>query len=681
LNSTDIMRTNPQILVAGLLLAVLDSCFGQPLITTQPQTQTVAVGSNATFTVEANGTSFLPYQWQKYVAEFTDLPARTNATLLLTNVQTSDAGDYRVVVTDATGTTNSDVASLVVVVPPGIMLITNNNPLVGVGASLKMQGCVTGTTPFIQWFQNGLPLTGKTGSVLALANVQTNNNGLYTVFATNYVGSVTSSPVSLEVSPAPVIAYAASLQHKAVFAGTAASFVVTSFGDQPQSVQWRFDGRELLSKTNKTLNFTAVGPADEGDYTVVLTNASGAVTSAPARLYVLPPSTELLRGNFTNANLQALSYFYWVPTNYAPTHSYWLSCSLHGMGDDVSTFPTTTALNWPGRLVGASYKQQAKDPGILVFPTRWWGGEDWDTRYLQLISGLLDSMISQFNIDTNRVVVGGGSQGVHGVWDLLAMKPGFFAGAWFLSGSAGDAPTEAIKDVPTWVSCAANDGMVGVSHSRIMVAELRQIGGHPIYTEYTTGDHVGGIAQAICTPAAVDWFLAQDRGRASTNEPLLSITEPTQAPTYATCADTLDLAGSAGALDQAVQRVVWSNTANHATGFAFCGNAWRANAIPLLANKTNLIIVTAATTSWAPAYGGETTFNNTLAVIQSPIRATLAMQGSQAILNWSGGGPPFAVQRATDLTAGDWVNVLTNALPPLPLALDGQAGFYRILGR
>jgi hypothetical protein len=119
------MKTKPTLLASAILLATASVCFGQPVITNQPQTQTVPVGSNVTFAVGATGTGSLLYQWQKYVATFTDLPNRTNATLLLTNVQTSDTDDYRVVVTDATGTTNSDVASLTVMVPPGITRITN----------------------------------------------------------------------------------------------------------------------------------------------------------------------------------------------------------------------------------------------------------------------------------------------------------------------------------------------------------------------------------------------------------------------------------------------------------------------------------------------------------------------------------------------------------------------------
>jgi hypothetical protein len=63
------------------------------------------------------------------------------------------------------------------------------------------------------------------------------------------------------------------------------------------------------------------------------------------------------------------------------------------------------------------------------------------------------------------------------------------------------------------------------------------------------------------------------------------------------------------------------------------------------------------------------------------LRATLVLQGSSARLNWTGGVSPFRVQRATDLTSGDWTDVLTNATPPVTLILERQAEFYRIVGQ
>jgi hypothetical protein len=134
-------------------------------------------------------------------------------------------------------------------------------------------------------------------------------------------------------------------------------------------------------------------------------------------------------------------------------------------------------------------------------------------------------------------------------------------------------------------------------------------------------------------------------------------------------------------LGQLINSVTWTNFANSAKGIALGTNTWGATDIPLVVNNTNLIIVVGTTTSWAPAYGGNTTFNDTLAVIQSPLRVTLSMQGTHAVLNWIGGGSPFRVQRATDLALGDWVDFLSDVVTPISLPTEGHAGFYRVVGQ
>src|SRR5207253_3148558 len=82
-----------------------------PSITNQPQSQTVTEGDNVTFTVGATGTPPLIYQWQFYG---TNLPGATNSALSLNIVTTNQAGSYAVSVTNSTGTTNSQTATLTV---------------------------------------------------------------------------------------------------------------------------------------------------------------------------------------------------------------------------------------------------------------------------------------------------------------------------------------------------------------------------------------------------------------------------------------------------------------------------------------------------------------------------------------------------------------------------------------
>ena len=111
-----------------MFLAIVSSSFGQPLITNQPAPQATAPGTTVTFQVGASSTEPLTYQWQKNQGNgFSDLADRTNAALVLTNVQPWDACDYRVVVTDITGASPSAVARLYVM---RTALVTTNVVLV-----------------------------------------------------------------------------------------------------------------------------------------------------------------------------------------------------------------------------------------------------------------------------------------------------------------------------------------------------------------------------------------------------------------------------------------------------------------------------------------------------------------------------------------------------------------------
>src|SRR5262245_51657230 len=118
------MKIKLSLLATGIILAALGTSWGQPSITNQPVTQAAAPGTTVTFQVGASSIEPLAYQWQKNPGTgFSDLADRTNAALVLVNVQPWDASDYRVVVTNITGARTSAVARLYVVRSP---LVTTN---------------------------------------------------------------------------------------------------------------------------------------------------------------------------------------------------------------------------------------------------------------------------------------------------------------------------------------------------------------------------------------------------------------------------------------------------------------------------------------------------------------------------------------------------------------------------
>ena len=82
-----------------------------PYITRQPASQTAEENSTAIFTVSAEGTQPMRYQWQ---FEGANIPNATNATLALANVTSSQGGDYFVVVTNMAGSATSVLATLTI---------------------------------------------------------------------------------------------------------------------------------------------------------------------------------------------------------------------------------------------------------------------------------------------------------------------------------------------------------------------------------------------------------------------------------------------------------------------------------------------------------------------------------------------------------------------------------------
>jgi hypothetical protein len=170
-----------------------------PAITTQPSNQMAVLGSNASFTVTATGTTPFVYQW---AFNGTNLAGASAATLFLTNVAPTQAGDYAVVITNVAGSATSSVASLTVLVPPAITTQPSNQmAIVGTGAGFTVTA--TGTTPFVyQWAFDGTNLPGATAATLLLTNVAPAEAGSYAVVITNAAGSVTSLVASLTVLPA-----------------------------------------------------------------------------------------------------------------------------------------------------------------------------------------------------------------------------------------------------------------------------------------------------------------------------------------------------------------------------------------------------------------------------------------------------------------------------------------------
>lgn len=276
---------------ASVLRTKIDgqTAVGSPSITTQPETQSAAVGGSVTFSVAATGDAPLAYQWLKDDAE---IPGANGATYTVANVQAASAGNYVVTVTNAVGAVSSNIAALIVTGLPPLITTPLAPQTVPAGSNVTFTVGATGSpTLTYQWRKDTLPLPGATLASLTLTDVQAGNGGLYDVIVTNSVNSAASGPVLLTVTPAgPTIVTQPLAQ--TVTGGTVVTFTVGARGTAPLTYQWRkggvplADGGIVAGSGSATLTLTGVGAGDSGSYDVVVTNALNAAASASALLTV-----------------------------------------------------------------------------------------------------------------------------------------------------------------------------------------------------------------------------------------------------------------------------------------------------------------------------------------------------------------------------------------------------------
>ena len=252
-----------------------------PTIIAQPIGQTVIAGSTVTLSVDAVGTDPLTYQWRR---NGTAIAGATSATFSIANVQSADAGNYTVIVSNPYGSVTSDTATLSVVSAPVITSqpVSRTN---AVGTTASFSVSATGSTPLrYQWRKDGANILNATNATLSLSNVQLSNAGVYSVLVTNVAGSVLSSNATLTVGSAPTITTQPASQ--TVKRGATVTFSVTATGTAPLRYQWRKDGVNLLNATNSTYKITNAQTSDAGSYSVVVANDFGSKTSSNARLKV-----------------------------------------------------------------------------------------------------------------------------------------------------------------------------------------------------------------------------------------------------------------------------------------------------------------------------------------------------------------------------------------------------------
>ncbi|MFA6541924.1 MAG: prolyl oligopeptidase family serine peptidase [Bacteroidota bacterium] len=193
----------------------------------------------------------------------------------------------------------------------------------------------------------------------------------------------------------------------------------------------------------------------------------------------------------------------YTPKDFSDGNKRWpLIIFLHGSGERGNDVNKLKVHSLP-KIV------DTKDdfPFIVVSPQSH-EGEQWHPEGL---NAMLDEVIRQLPVDTNRIYLTGLSRGGLGVWKFAIAHPERFAAiapvcGWGILEDVGN-----LKTMPTWVFHGAKDNVVSPTESEKMVEALKKSGNTEVkFTLYPDANHNAWDA-TYANQELYDWFLQHTR--------------------------------------------------------------------------------------------------------------------------------------------------------------------------
>jgi len=254
----------------------------RPTIVTPPEDAEACTDEFVEFTVTADGTPPLEYEWYHNGERIggADGPA-----LQVGPLTPSLAGTYFAVARNLCGDATTTAATLTVDEPPTVITPPQaQSPCAGETVVFTVEA--GGTAPLsYQWRHNGQPIDGATDPNFTILAVQPPDAGAYDVEISNLCGVIICAPVALAVDTGPTIGLTP--QDQTICEQDGVTFCVEAVGHGPLHYQWRKDGEPIASAPDAAcLSISSTSAGDAGAYDVVVSDDCGSNTSTPAVLTV-----------------------------------------------------------------------------------------------------------------------------------------------------------------------------------------------------------------------------------------------------------------------------------------------------------------------------------------------------------------------------------------------------------
>lgn len=296
-------------LVASNIIGVLTNSMTLTVIVrpaiTGLNNQAAPIGSAVSIPAGVSGVPAPVLQWQFNGNNLSDGPTgngstisgSSSSTLNIADAQAADSGTYSLIASNSAAIVTNSMTLTVSsgTVAPGITGPTDQTVVQTSNATFSAS--VSGLpVPILQWQTGGMNIPGATSSSLTISNVTYSQNGVvYSLIASNSAGTATNNATLFVLVPPSISQQPTNIS---VIVNSPAVFSVNAGGVPAVSYQWCKNGSPIPNATGASYVISQAQGNDSGNYSVVVSNSVGTVTSSNAVLTVLSTMT----GTFAPTN-------------------------------------------------------------------------------------------------------------------------------------------------------------------------------------------------------------------------------------------------------------------------------------------------------------------------------------------------------------------------------------------
>lgn len=199
-----------------------------------------------------------------------------------------------------------------------------------------------------------------------------------------------------------------------------------------------------------------------------------------ARKFVFPvaPQKAGVRKRTIKLGSAERDYTLRVPATYHPARPVPLILSLHGAGG-----------NGEGEYSWMWAAEAERWPGLIACPSGQPPGGQWFPEQEEFLLAVYRDLQSSFNIDANRVYLGGFSNGGNGTWFHAQNHPWLFAAACPRGGGNPTGQLENLLHLGVYIIHGEKDATIPCDGDRRDAARLKELKYDVVYVEVPDGGH------------------------------------------------------------------------------------------------------------------------------------------------------------------------------------------------